>query len=52
MSSIRPNADTEPGCRPRQRTILSSEANDSFPCRSMCSRLWMSSNLWHSMLTR
>ena len=29
-------------------TILSSEAKDSFPCLSLCSRVWMSRFLWHS----
>lgn len=38
--------------RSRHRTILSSDAKDSFPCFNVCSRLWMSSVLWHSILTR
>ena len=51
-SWISPSGETEPGRRPRQRSMRSADANDSLPCLSMCSREWIASSLWHSKTTR
>ena len=45
MSLISPKGDTEPGNSPRQRSILSCEANESLPCLRLFSSVWIDSSL-------